>query len=226
MKVNRITIATPVYNDLMPEFVQSLVDTMALLRERRHLAKWIHHAGSTIHRSRNILAAQQLQTGADVLVQIDADMGWQPIDLVMGIEIVLSGQVDILGYAVPNRRPGVGAPAFASPLMPSEPPIQGTVCDGARLIEVRGVGGIIIASRRAVLRMVEIAEKDSRGIPILFAFERGLGEDAFFAHRWREELGGKVYCMVDPVVTHFGRVAHQGNFAETMLGPYLKKQSL
>lgn len=215
MKVNRIVLATPVYDDLMPEFVQSLVETMAILRERRHLATWIHHSGTSVHRSRNLLAAQQLRSGADVLVQVDADMGWRPIELIAGIELVLSGQIDLLGYAVPNRRPGFGARDFVSPvLLPG--PIRSVAFDGIRLIEVKGVGGIIIASRRAVSRMCEIAERDGRGIPILFAFERGLGEDVFFAHRWREDLGGKVYCMVDPVVTHFGRVAHQGNFADTL----------
>ena len=215
MRVNRVVIGTPVYNDLMPEFVQSLIDTLALLRERRHLATWIHHTGTTVHRSRNLLAAQQLRSGADVLVQIDADMGWHAVDLVAGIEIVLGGQVDLLGYAAPNRRPGAGTPAFVSPiLLPGR--ARGIVCNGARLIEVRSIGGIIVASRRAALRMSEIAEQDGRGVPVLFAFEHGLGEDVFFAHRWREVLGGKVHCMVDPVITHFGRVAYQGDFASSL----------
>lgn len=218
--VRRVVIATPVYADVAPEFTQSLIESLALLRERRYLATWIYEARSIVDRSRNLLVAQQLAAKADVLVQIDADTAWPAPDLVAGVEAVLSGMVDVLGYPVPNRRPGVGAPDLTSPYLLPDRPVRGFTVSGMRFVEVASVGGIIIASRAAVLRLSENVVRDGRGIPEIFSFERvegiRLGEDVYFCRRWRD-LGGKVHCLIDSTITHFGRVAYQGDFSASML---------
>ncbi len=89
-----------------------------------------------------------------------------------------------------------------------------------RFIEVASVGGIIIASRASVIQLSENAVRDGRGIPEIFSFERvegiRLGEDVYFCRRWRD-LGGKVHCLIDATITHFGRVAYQGDFPVSML---------
>lgn len=218
--VRRVIIATPVYADVAPEFTQSLVESLALLRERRHIGSWIYESRSIVDRARNLLVAQQLAAGADVLVQIDADTGWNAPDLVMGVEAILSGAIDVLGYPVPNRRPGVGVPSFTSPHLLDDRPISGVSVGPVRFIEVASIGGIIIASRAAVLQLINNVPRDQRGIPELFAFERAgglrLGEDVYFCRRWRD-LGGKIHCMIDATITHFGRTAYQRDYSKDVL---------
>jgi hypothetical protein len=66
-----------------PEFVGSLIATMDMLHDGEHeVLDWGFVRSTLPHFSRNALAAEAIDEGADVMVQLDVDHQWKSSNLV------------------------------------------------------------------------------------------------------------------------------------------------
>ena len=228
----RVSIATPCHGGAEPQFVVSLVNTVVRLHDRGHRASWGYLSSSQVHTARNAMVRAQLESGADVVVQVDADQTWDPDDLVEAVECVASGRADVVGFPILGRQQAMGesvegwrqpspwcspkwiVDAAGRPVLP----LRAFYHEGSRYFEVAGVGGILVVSR-ACARRVSLDEgtaRDEHGNPILFDFASIDGvrhpEDFYFCRRARD-LGCSVYVHADAVVGHVGKTLHAGDFA-------------
>jgi len=215
-----IAIASPIYDQAQPLFVSSLLATVLALRERGHRADWRFAQGMVVHRARNLLVREQLASGADVLVQIDADHTWQPADLICAVEAVGERRAHLVGFPYKSRRPEFVryTNVFASPsLFRGGSPLQGFKYEGATFVEVDWVGGgILVLSRQMVEKVAAAAPAGPAGEPLVFAFDGIDGEDVHLCRRWREQFGGAVHCVIEAKIGHIGSAMYSGDFREAI----------
>jgi hypothetical protein len=210
----KIFIASPCYDSMEPEFVGSLLASMDALRERGHeLCDWGYVKGTLPHFARNAIAAEAVDEGADVMVQVDTDHQWGSTNLVEAIECVGSGSADVVGFPHVTRSDDtLGGDPFVSPKLFKEQALRAIRYAGVVYVEVRAVGtGVLVVSKRCLERLSESAPKNKRGQPKLFMMPDETGEDTFFCDKWRE-LGGKVYCHRDAIVAHIGKTTFAASF--------------
>ena len=223
----RAAFASPVADKVEPLFVKSLTETLGLLHARGHEADWRFVSSSVLHESRNTLARDQLRSGADILVQADADQTFDAECLVNAIECVAAGHADVLGFPITVRRPGAKE-KFASPALIDEAdpgyvgrprlPFRAFRYEGVRYVEVAHVSGIVVFSRRCVEQLSADAERAEDGSPILWDFggrnAQGarVGEDMYFSQRWRA-AGGRIFCNFAAKVGHVGKFSFGSDYA-------------
>lgn len=223
----KVAIGTAVYDQVEPQYVRSLVRTLALLRDRGHQADWDYGQSSLLHWTRSHIANQQFQDGADVLVQVDADQKWDAPDLVAAIECVGAGRADVVGFAIPTRRKvdriflspqftrvEAGEDAATPTTSKVVLPLRGFVDENVRYIQVHSVSGLTVCSRACIERLLVGVGRFHDGTPALYDFavvdgER-LGEDMYFCSRWRA-LGGKIHFHADATVSHVGKAVFAGD---------------
>lgn len=199
----RVTIGSPIYERPEPAFVTCLISLLDELRERGHTVDW-RYSSAVVHWSRNHLMADMMKHEPDVLVQLDADMQWDPLDVVDAIETVAEEEADVIGFAYLDRKPPSAhqPPGWVSPAGIAAR--TGFMRNDKHYLDVDTVGGgILVTSRRCIERMAEGRPRQHLGAPMVFDFPGELGEDGAFCQRWRE-MGGRVYCDVTSLVGHIG----------------------
>lgn len=214
--MKRIMIGTPVYGSLVAaEFAQSLAVSMVEFY-RYGLQGVICMAPnhSLVQMGRNQIFTKAVDEKVDDLVWIDADMTWDPMDL---LKLCLHEE-DVVGA---TYRKKLAKEEYTVQLLDKE-----QTPDERGLIEVNRIGtGFLRISRKAMLAVT----KDSKGYKeygrdAINAFEVGflnddefLSEDFFFCEKLKAK-GFKIMLDTRINLGHCGGMKYDGNFSE-----FLKK---
>lgn len=218
-----VIIGTPAYgHQVTVPFTKSLLLTVTELRDRGVTTGWLPQAGlPLVHLARNLLAAQFLrQPDATHLMFIDADIEWQPGDVLSLLEH------DVPLIAATYR---VKSPEEAFPVCPL---VGNAIAITKRLgvprVEVERLpAGFMLIKREVFLRLIEAypdtlistfgsTSFSDEGYPVYDFFPSSLrrgeleSEDWGFCRRWRE-TGGKVWLDPTIVLTHYGTVGFTGD---------------
>lgn len=217
----RIFLAIPSYGPVHPQFAHALMATDRECADAGiSVDMEIIHGHCHVDDCRNLLVRDFLESEADKLVFIDADMSWRPRDLIRLVQY----DRDVVAGVYPYKSDTLDFPCR---LLPGE-----IWSDKDGLIEVDGVpGGFLCVSRKALDSLEDAAETylndpgemDRRRVPIIFerTLEKGVrySGDYSFCRKWRA-LGGKIY--IDPTFRfgHFGDKEWKGCF-----GDFLKSKA-
>lgn len=212
-------LATPSYpGPVSPAYLRSMLQSGKALQEAG--ITWDHYLLAEhchVDDARNFIVRDFLMSSCDTLVFLDADVGWEPADLVR----LIQHDRDLVAGVYPKRGDGQPFPVRVAP---------GTElrADAAGLVEVQGAPTGFMKIRRHVLEKMVEANKDRQyrweGFredqpAYTLIFERTYGNgvrmsgDYAFCQKWRD-LGGKVY--VDPFMNflHSGTKEYSGCLAE------------
>ena len=217
-------ILTPIYREPAAEYTQSLLGTIAafqMLGIRCDLTQIV--GDSILPRARNQLVARFLSSGAEDALFIDADMQWQPSDV---LRLLSSDQLMIGGAC--RRRLEMAESDPRSWCIRFKPDSGGRIKEDNRgAIEVEGAGlGFLRVSRRVFERLIAAHPDWKRpGTIFMTPPEREhyhrffrfpdedaeeLGEDFFFCRAWRE-LGGTAWIDPRLAIGHVGSKIYRGS---------------
>lgn len=216
-RARSVMLAFPVYDRPHHQHEAAAMETVALLSRLGIRHGFCHVVGQPVHTARNLLVNGFLQTDLTDILFIDADMSWQPWDVVR-----------LLMHRYPLVA-GVGRKRMvADPRDPAgwcfAPLGDDAPHDAAGVFEAAHVGtGFLRASREVfdtlAPRVEHVSGRDGIAYARYFAwgFADGceISEDYAFCHAWRA-AGGAV--MVDPAIelTHYGTSEHRGRLADIL----------
>ena len=212
-----VTIGIPVYNPIPHRTVMSLCGTVQELTKHKIKHNISMHVCGIITMGRSNVLADFLQSGTQKLFWVDADMVWDPQD-VMKL-LAMSTEVDVVAAAYPAK---VEGPATYYANFDAERKIG-----PFGLHEVKGLGlGFTVVDRkvcqelsdRAPMVKDEIANRSSAQVFRTDATADGhfRGEDmAFFADI--RDLGYTVWC--DPTIElgHIGPREWRGRLSDAFI---------
>jgi predicted O-methyltransferase YrrM len=215
--VQRVFLATPAYSALSAGYAEAIFASSAALSKAGIVAELAILAGDChVDDARNRLVRDFLNSSCTDLVFLDADLSWQPQDLVK----LCQYDRDVVAATYPLKQDDEGFPVrYLGKEIWSD-------ADG--LIEVDGVPTGFLRIRRSVLeQLAKVSEQykakaDQNGdVPLIF--ERTLskgsrrGGDYTFCWKWRQ-LGGRIYLDPEITIDHTGDNTWSGS-----LGHQLRK---
>lgn len=218
----RVFLATPSYSGVSSPFTYSLLHSLSALRGSGWTADWFHLEGNChVDDARNYIVRAFLETDYTDLVFLDADVGWQPDDLVK----LLAFDRDVVAGIYPKKRDDADYPAQ---LVPGE-----NWSDQDGLLEaMRLPTGFLRISRNAIQTLYDqeprkfIGTNDPDGsLPQAIIFERTYKDGRrisgdYSASDKLRAAGFKLY--VDPEM----RFTHQGmNEWGGCYGDWLRKKA-
>lgn len=199
----RVMLATTAYDSPDASYTYSIARSReALHKAGLPTAYYLLSGNCHVDDARNTVVADFLESGCTDLVFIDADVSWEPADLVRLCEY----DCDLVGGVYPYRRDtgreGMPVRNKAGCLVPDE--------DG--LLEVEGLPTGFLRIRRHVLETLaadaETFSRNGKDIPLIF--ERDIynggrrGGDIHFCMKWLAK-GGKAYAAANMRLGHVGK---------------------
>ncbi len=218
----KICIATTAYDSPDASYTFSMQRTREWLHKAGYGTEYMLLSGNChVDDARNTIVQEFLLTDCTDLVFIDADVSWEPADLML----LCIQDCDVVGGVYPFRRDT----AQSKMNMPVRM-IPGLVDpDESGLIEVEGLPAGFLRIRRHVLEM--LAEDANRywnradrrlEVPILFertySDDLRMGGDLAFCAKWRAK-GGKVHAVYDLRLGHTAKT-----IVRDSLGAALRRQ--
>ena len=216
---HKVFLATPAYGGLGAGYTFALFESAAALAEAGIAAELAIFAGDChVDDARNRLVRDFLEGDCDDLVFLDADLRWEPGDLVS----LCQYDRDVVGATYPLKQHEERYPVRL-PQRPlwAEP-------DG--LLEVDSLPTGFLRIGRTVLETLAseattfLPKSDSRS-PLPLIFERTVhngvrwGGDYTFCRKWRQ-MGGRIYAAPEIWLEHTGEHAWQGS-----LGCWLRRHN-
>lgn len=218
-----IAVAIPAYSwSVSLATMRSLLWDCKILWERGDQITFIDECGSTdLTVAKAMMIAKFLESGADYLMHVDADVGWEPGAMVR----LIDKPVDFVGGVYPKRTDPVQWPVG---YLKDCDELRGDPEHG--LLEVSVIpGGFMRFTQECVLQMCEAyrdleytsSRHPAGKLPGFFEhmyLDGGvrIRDDVAFCHRWRK-IGGKVWTDPDIHMVHVGPKAFEGS-----LGDWLK----
>ncbi|MCP4303664.1 MAG: hypothetical protein GY788_02040 [bacterium] len=212
----KVFLATPSRGSVEAEQSHSLALSMVALLQAGIVAEPAHLAGEThVDDGRNLLVAEFLDSDCSELVFLDADVHWQPEDLV---RLCLPPTGDIVAGVYPLKDDELEFPYL---------PLKGAAISSDGLLEVEGAPTGFMRIKRVVLeRMAQglnFETRDGKTLPLIFerTLEKGTrwGGDYAFCRAARL-LGFSAFVIPDMKLGHVGRKMWTGN-----LGDFLELQA-
>lgn len=215
----KVMLATPAYGGLEPGYTFALYHSSAALADAGIAAELAIFAGDChVDDSRNRLVRQFLLSDCTDLVFLDADLRWEPADLVA---LCQYGR-DVVAATYPLKQDDEAFPVRF---------IDGEIwSDEEGLIEVDAVPTGFLRMRRTVLEHLAAGAKQYFGkadndtsTPLIF--ERTLegsvrwGGDYTFCRKWRA-TGGSIWLMPEAQMEHTGSRDWAGS-----AGSFLRRNS-
>lgn len=239
----KVAIGTPMYGGICHAgYMQSIFHLIGLLNSRGHQTIFLTVLNeSLISRARNDIARNFLQSDADVLLFIDADITFQAEDI---YEMLMLNE-DVIGSAVPLRKMNwrslhEGIVAYEGKEHPNKfgkyfnfntdtaEEIYDAVID-KKPFEVLRIGTAILSIKREVFEqmkeIVPVYYSNNQGeeplqswdfFPIYVQDEILISEDFSFCNRWRE-MGNKVMAVGHYDIVHTGSFDFVGNLRNEVL---------
>lgn len=204
-------LAVPTYSGLAAGFSFALFHSADALKEAGIQHELALYSGDChVDDARNRLVRDFLETDCTDLVFIDADLRWEPSDLVK----LLKYDRDVVGSTYPFKADDAGYPVA---LMGGE-----AVADEDGLLEVYALPTGFLRIKRHVLqtladKAVKFHPKSDERSDFSLIFERQVhngnrrGGDYAFCNKWRE-LGGKIHFAPEFEFEHFGEHSWTGSF--------------
>lgn len=220
-----VCICTPCYGgQIFVPYLQSLL-SLSGVKGVQFVLRTIANE-SLITRARNVLVSKFLETEADYLLWIDADIGIRP----EVIKDLLESNFDVCGAAYPLKTYNFDqlrnnnietCKGYCTSFESQHPRVIND------FVSVRELGtGCMLIKRFVIESMIkhyadtECQIEDGRIIYGLFDTmvdnKRLLSEDFAFCKRWRD-MGGKVWLSLKHDLTHSGFHMWQGNFGEFLM---------
>lgn len=173
--------------------------------------------GSVLTKVRNEIVQRFRKAQEDVLVFLDSDMAWNPVDVVR----LINTPTDV---ACVNYRVKTDEDKWVC-YIDSDGDGYPTEKDG--MIRVMDAGtGFMKITRNAIAQMIEsypelrYTDMDGEEVYALFDFSlrdgKYWGEDYTFCDRWRQ-LGGEIWMLPDATVDHIGTKSFTGNYHQYLL---------
>ena len=202
----RVYIGIPMYGGADAQFVSSLLKTRVVLdRLGYEVEVDIHNGCSILTKARNEIVQRFIDSEFDVLLFIDADMVWNPVDAVNLLRAenkfsacIYRSKYDEITYHCKTEE------------------------TSGDWIKADGVGtGFIALRRECILEMMTSYPETKyteggKDYHALFDFElhdgRYWGEDYTFCRRWRA-IGGEIDVMTDATIKHIGSKTYEGNYS-------------
>lgn len=217
----KVFIAVPCMDTISAKFTQSLVNLLNC--PRKYDIQVGFHVGSLVYDSRNKLAEQAINSGADYIFWLDSDMTFMPDTLHMMLQTLINNKLAMLSGMYYRRRPPFTPTIFREITISP----MGIRCDhypesdipDSGLFEIAGGGFGCMLMRKDVLWNVMI-QHNSDGL--LFSPIKGVGEDLSFCWRARK-CGYKIMCdptialghEIRTVITRSNRGIFNGNDVKT-----------
>lgn len=216
----KLFVAVPTYTGLVhAETSRCLMEAVLDAIANGWLFEYRVYPGcSIIHRVRNQIVSDFLQSDASDLVMIDADVVWEP----GALGRIAAPDVDVCAGIYPHRTDPVSWPVrwIAERPMLIADPFTG-------LLEVEGVpAGFLRISRSALERLAaahqaewynDAAAISKRSVRIfahlLESDHEEYGEDFVFCRRWRA-LGGQIWIAPHIILRHVGYKTFSGCIGE------------
>lgn len=195
-----VFIATPTYDEWVSmEYTSSLCETAIRLT---HAGIGMYHCiapgNPFLDLARNGLVEKFLQTHADSLLFIDADVGWDS----KVVTRILSYKQEIVGGLVPKRNQTNESDFHSNALT--------GVVSPEGLFQAFEVPTAFLRIKRSAF------EKMKKPYFKIGANEKDFGEDIYFCRRWAE-LGEHMWIDSDITFSHRGGKAWKSNFYEHAL---------
>lgn len=213
----KVMIATTTYGDPDASYTFSIQTSRQALHEAGfQTAYYLLQGNCHVDDARNDIASKFLKSDCQWLVFLDADVSWEPEDLVR----LCSHNEDLVGGIYPHR----------SELGQDKVPVRmkhGALVNDNGLVEVEGLPtGFMKISRKCMESVAEGCESFTHeGETRKVIFQRTLfygtrwGGDLHFCNLWRAQ-GGKLYADYEMVLGHSARVILKGS-----LGSYVRKKT-
>lgn len=244
MKLNNkhLCIATPMYGGMCTSFyLNGVVDTVSFLQGMGHKVNLLQTINdSLVTRARNTLVQQFLNSDADYLLFVDADIGFCGNDVLK----LLNADKDIICGLYPKkfidwdrielaakqgytdlRNYASSFVANSKKIIDPEQPLTSSV------VEVSHAGTGFMLIKRDVFKLLSPFVKSYRPstlsssngdmLPLLQEFfatdivgedKYFLSEDYFFCDLWAR-YGGAIYADISINLTHFGNYNFRGNLS-------------
>ena len=193
----KVLIAVPCMDQVHAPFAQSL----ALLQKPESVdCSLAMQMGSLIYTSRNNLAQQAIQMGADYVFWLDSDMVFEPDVLIRMLKTIQENDIDILtGLYFRRVKP-------YTPVLFDKLDIRRNICSWSEfhelpdgLFEVGGCGFGCVLMDASVFLSVQSKHGN------MFAPIANNGEDIAFCWRARD-CGYKIYCDPSVICGHIGKI--------------------
>jgi len=208
--IKKICIATPCYgNSVTSQYLHSYGLTVeALTKFGIEVNLVTIENDALIERARNQCVYEFLNMNCDYLIFIDADIGWQPIDLIT----LLASKKDCCGMAYPAK---TDERKFVCNIINQNPFL---ICDDTGFIKADHIGtGMLVLSKEMILKMNQVHMQEGKWYkdwksenPVPKMFEVALGpdnhlwsEDYVFCQKWKN-IGGDAWIYKDAWVKHYG----------------------
>jgi|10_taG_2_1085330.scaffolds.fasta_scaffold16472_3 predicted O-methyltransferase YrrM len=217
----KVCLATTVYENPDASYTFSIQRSRQALAEAGIQSAYMLLTGNChVDDARNHIVQEFLLTDCDALVFLDADVSWEPWQLVR----LCQSNNEIVGGVYPYRRDD----------KPGEMPVRMMEGDHVRVVyeatgylEVEGLPtGFMKIEREVLERMTETCAQHYRGsdrrsmVPILFerTFVDGTrwGGDLAFCNRWRNRYGGRIYALPDLRLGHVAKTILKGSLSATI----------
>lgn len=211
----KLFIATPTYGAAVKmQYTMCLLNTCFLLASKGIPFDVKFLAGSLVTKERNILTGQFIASDATHMLCIDADIKWDPHDV---LKLISHGKDMVCGM-------------YPKKMYPIEFPINWAVGNGTMirdgcLVEIINCGaGFMLISLAALEKMIDAAKETEHVLPLADGktvrcwqlwdtwIEDGklYGEDQGFMELWRR-CGGKVWLDPEIKLQHIGDHVYSGD---------------
>lgn len=230
---------------LAAETVQTLLSVQRIALGRGWTFSFKYLGGATISVTRNALVGDFLETGADLMLMLDADQGAEGATL----ERMIDFDKPVVGSIYPKRSYNWANVNLATITNVDEifyqaaefvgwldADAQGQVSVENGFARATHVGtGLLLVKREAFQQLMNhFPELEGLGFaadgyrshtnwgffnPLFRKDGIALSEDLSFCQRWRQ-AGGEIWAEVASNIIHVGRFAFEGNYLD-----YLKAQS-
>ncbi len=224
VKPKKLFVALPIYRDVDPYFMRSVVALAAGFEKLGfHVVVCPSNGDSLINRARNGLTTQFLRSDCTHMLFIDCDLVFSLDHL----DRIMSHDVDLVGGIYTKKQEGPVC-IVANKL---DEPVQ----QEGDLMPVKYIGtGFMCISRNVFERMIEKFGEDMwyapdhkpdqiehdfwRSAPYQYkdGTRRYLSEDWWFCQKWLD-LGGKVYMDLKLVLKHSGSAIYPLDYQEKQL---------
>lgn len=237
----KLFVSVPTHSETMAaETVHTIVAAQSIACKRGWRFYFHHFAAAVIGDVRNIIAATFLESGADVLLMIDADQAASAAT----IEGMLDFNKPFVGCICPRRQyywPQASLAGAASVdalryqalrfvgYLEEDEQGRAEIVDGFGRATFVGAG-LMVLHRSVFERMMEhYPEIEGKGFDLAFQpsvssnwgffnpMDRGdgllLSEDLSFCRRWKE-MGGEIWADVARDISHIGRNDYRGNYLD------------
>lgn len=212
----KVLLATTAYENPDASYTASIQASREALTKAGIANVYLLLSGNChVDDARNSVVKEFLASDCTDLVFLDADVSWQPADLVR----LCGHDLDLVGGVYPKRDTSRAAP------MPCRTLPGVTEPDADGLLEVDGLPTGFMRIRRIVLETLardaaKWRSSDHDMLPIVF--ERGAppGEerrsgDLFFCWKWRQ-TGGRIYADADLRLGHAAKVIVRDSLAASL----------